>query len=116
LIERLTQHIPNEVERTQFVGVLNRSGIKHTGSLSGSSSKLPATAREIHTDEKLALDSQQLKAIATLLAFYVGPIASRLVNKAWADNSDRKACIAALAQHIPNSDERADFFEKARKL
>lgn len=116
LVESLTRHIPNEAERSQFIGVLNRSGIVQAGSCSGFSSTPSVAPRNASVACSVVLDEPQQKAISNLLAFYIGPLAARLVRKACAGDTDREACIAALALHIPQPAERAEFLLKASSL
>jgi serine/threonine-protein kinase len=113
LVESLTRHIPNEAERSQFIGVLNRSGIKQTGSFNQAPPAVSIAPRNGSVARPASLSDQQLESLSKLLAFYAGPLAGRLVRKAFAENGDREACIAAIAQHIPEQAERAEFLAKA---
>ena len=62
-----------------------------------------------------ATESQQ-QQITDMLAFHVGPLASRLVKKMSKQHPALSDLVEALARHIPDHNERNQFLAKASKL
>lgn len=122
LVSSLCRHIPNEDERTQFIKSVEKFGLNARSSQVSSGRKAaapapapapqPATAS---TMERPQLTDAARERISQLLAFYLGPLASRLLQKAMKTSVEPTALIAQLAQHIPDEKERKQFIAQATR-
>jgi len=115
LVTSLTSHIPSESERSQFVKALERTGIS-SASISGIGST-PSSPADVPTQiAKEALSETAKQKISQLLAFHVGPLAGRIINKAMKTTLEPNALIMQLARQIPEEKERQKFIEQASRL
>ena len=113
LVAELTRHIPNEDERSQFRKALDRSGISSAGgSVVSSAPDNSAVAAQLAGN---ILSSAVEDKIAQLLAFYIGPLAGRVVRRAHKTATDTDSLLRHLAGQIPDERERSEFLDKARR-
>ena len=123
LIDQLSAHIPTEVERSQFKGMVRRSGITSlypTGSTaaenSSSNSGFTKIAQEISPKPKQNISAETQGLLTECLAFYTGPIAQRLVRKYLAESTDLTHLANACARHILDAQERQQFLQKVSRF
>ncbi|HCB39151.1 MAG TPA: serine/threonine protein kinase, partial [Gammaproteobacteria bacterium] len=119
LMANLTRHIPNEDERSQFMQSVEKSGISQVEPLSASVSGAQARSTSLAdqpTQMASAITESQQQQITDMLAFHVGPLASRLVKKMSKQHPALSDLVEALARHIPDHNERNQFLAKASKL
>ena len=117
LVANLTQHIPNEAERGQFIKAMEKTGISRAGTLQGANSGVSSTPQAQATQvAENPLTEQQQKQLSTALAFYVGPLASRLVKKVCRQKGSMAEVVQDLAGQIPDEKERLRFISLANKL
>lgn len=120
LVSSLSRHIPTENERTQFIKSVEKFGLNAKNSqVLSASKKAPPPAAHPATPppptDKPGLTDAARERIAQLLAFHLGPLAGRLLQKAMKTSVEPSALIAQLAQHIPDEKERRHFVERATK-
>lgn len=109
MIERLSQQIPSDAERRNFLRQVESSGVRLLSSginasqsgASRSGAATPASGYEPGAEE-LALLTRQL-------AFHVGPLATRLVKLSLPGARDRADLVTRLAERIPDPKEREQF-------
>lgn len=120
LMASLTRHIPNEDERSQFMQSVEKSGISQvepaSSSMSGAQSRSSSLASGQATQMASTITESQQQQITQILAFHVGPLASRLVKKMSKQHPTLSDLVEALARHIPDQTERNQFLAKASKL
>jgi len=124
LMTSLIRHIPNEDERSQFMHSVERSGISQALSSASHpashSAQQPARSGMSNaaqpTTAQPAVSETQLVQLAELMAFHIGPLASRLVKKASRQHSTLSDLVEALARQIPDPAERNQFLTRASKL
>ncbi|MFZ5601505.1 MAG: serine/threonine-protein kinase, partial [Pseudomonadota bacterium] len=119
LVNSLTRHIPNENERTQFMRSVEKSGLSTPGmSVAQPAHTAVPAARPAASQQAPAatLTDATREKLSQLLAYHVGPLASRLVQKGMKSTLEPHALIAQLAQQIPDEKERKKFVEQAGKL
>lgn len=123
LIEQLSTHIPTEIERSQFKGMVRRSGITSlypsssaAADNSSVNSGLTKVAQESSQKPKQNIDAQKLAILTECLAFYTGPIAQRLVRKYLEESVGITQLANACARHILDAGERQQFLDKVTKL
>ena len=116
LVANLTQHIPNENERSQFMKAMEKTGISKAGLSSTSMAKSISVHDQPTQISDNAISEAQLKSLANALAFYVGPLSSRLVKKYSQTYSTLPELAQALSQQIPDDQERSQFLSQAGKL
>lgn len=116
MIERLSQRIPSEEERRDFLNSLNKTGIyamQGEGSGAGSGvSRRGGTPTP--RPPSLELSQETIQKLTQLLAFHVGPLASRIVRKSLQGARDLDELYRLLAENIPEASERTQFLTKAR--
>jgi serine/threonine-protein kinase len=116
LSRSLSREIPNEEEQQAFLQSLETSGIREisllseTASLSGISQQNQSSIK--HGDDTLLIGPQKIQAVTSELAFYIGPLASRLVKKALKKSTDIDQFYQILANAIPDAHERKLFLDK----
>jgi len=115
LVANLTRYIPNEDERSQFIKKLGGSGISQGTSFSTPDAHTSTPEQPAQTPPEAISDTRK-QALTKILAFYAGPLASRLVNKTSKQHADFDQLVSALGRHISDDHERNEFFIKARKL
>lgn len=112
----LSLEIPDEEEQQEFLHSLETSGIREISLLNETGNFSSFTQVTNNTsaskDETLVIDPQKMQTITSELAFYVGPLASRLIKKALRKSSSLEQFYQALASAIPDSQERASFLAK----
>ncbi|NPU95338.1 MAG: serine/threonine protein kinase [Gammaproteobacteria bacterium] len=119
LVNSLTRHIPNENERTQFMRSVEKSGLSSPGMsvAQPAQTSVPAAKPGASTQAPVfTLTDAVRDKLSQLLAYHLGPLASRLVQKAMKSTLEPNALIAQLAQQIPDEKERKKFVEQAGKL
>lgn len=115
----LTRHIPNEDERSQFRQSIEKSGVTQLEPISSSHAGthgLSTSSAQQPTQMASAITEAQLAQVSEILAFHVGPLASRLVKKMSKQHAAIGDLIEALARHIPDQAERNQFLSRASKL
>ena len=113
----LSLEIPNEEEQKAFLSSLETSGIREISLLTeiGSKSSVSQlTNTGTSADQTLVIDPQKMQQITSELAFYVGPLASRLVKKALRKASNLEQFYQFLANSIPDAQESTAFFNKIK--
>lgn len=115
LCSRLAQHIPSENERQEFLRSLDNAGILNQwipqaphlaqGSLS------QASISSAEKNKSTGFPADVLKTLSHHLAYYIGPIATRLVDRAAGQSSTVEEIQAKIAQYIPTAKERDEFFK-----
>lgn len=111
LSAKLAMHIPNQEERDQFLQILERSGISQAVAFCNTS--LPRQKSASTSIQASQLSSQQAQQLTQLMAFHVGPLASRLVKQSNKKASDINHLIELLATHVPAGKEQQQFMQKA---
>lgn len=118
LVTNLTQHIPNEDERSQFKKAMEKTGISHAG-LASTSGAPPLSSQPQEQATQLAdsqISDQKLQKLSTILAFFVGPLAGRVVKKYSKRYATLPDLVEALAKQIPDEHERQQFLKRAHQL
>jgi serine/threonine protein kinase len=120
LVANLTRHIPNEDERSQFIKAMEKTGISQANPSATSHSqplnRSQSASARAETQMTSAITESQQQQLVTILAFHVGPLASRLVKKMSKQHAGLGDLIEALARHIPDQNERNQFLARASKL
>lgn len=125
LVSCLAQHIPNEKERTQFMKKAERSssGIqkmrRDPGDETIPTSIQMGTSFGASSESEvgqMVLSQATFKQLTAFLAYYVGPLASRIVKSTMRSTSEPNALLCQLASQIPHEEERQKFMEEARRL
>jgi serine/threonine-protein kinase len=117
----LAKKIPNDSERAEFLRALETSGVREAAlSLEAkSSSGLTRSgveqngARSMLT-EPLQLSPEKLQSVTSELAFFIGPLAGRLVKKIFKQSSNIDEFYSKLAGFIPEPSEQADFLNRVK--
>lgn len=114
MIERLSRRIPSDDERRDFLNSLNRTGIQAmhaetSGPLVSASHSGPESQAA-----SLQLSQDYVQKLTRLLAYHVGPLASRLVRKSLQESDSLEQLYQSLAESIPDASERSQFLTKAR--
>jgi len=115
LLADLTRHIPNEDERSQFVTAMGKTGISRGSAFSTSGAHVLSPEQPAKTTHQ-SISETQKQALAKILAFYAGPLASRLVKKSSSQHANIEQVVNALARQISDEGERNEFLSEARKL
>ena len=113
----LAQQIPNKEERSEFLKTLNSTGFHNTSSIiavSQDRSTLQATlvTQQTKNNDAPILTLEELQLITNELAFYIGPLASRFVKKAFKQSSSIEEFHHKVAKFIPDEDEQVAFLKK----
>lgn len=112
MIDRLSRRIPSEKERRDFLGSLNRTGIQ---SLQMNAAMADTFGPgDSHSTGALDLPQEVVTQVTELLAYHVGPLASRLVGRSLRSVQSEDELCEALARFIPGEMERSQFLLKAR--
>ena len=112
LIERLSENIPNLDERKRFVTTLENRGLRRLAvtDTGASASKSNADgASEPPASSPIEFSIEQLESIAQELVVYLGPLATRLVQRTAKRATSFKHLRQLLAEHISDPDERRRF-------
>ena len=115
LVTSLTQHIPNENERSQFMKALERTGISTSAGISAAT-PAPKAADAATQIAKEPLSPAVRDKITQLLAFHIGPLAGRVMQKAMKTTVEPQALLLQLARQIPEEKERKKFLDQATRL
>ena len=115
LVTSLTSHIPSESERSQFMKALERTGISSAGISTPPVSSLSAADVPTQIAREPLSESARQK-ITQLLAYHVGPLAGRIIQKAMKSTLEPNALIVQLARQIPEEKERQKFIDQASRL
>jgi class 3 adenylate cyclase len=75
-----------------------------------------SAAPDSASPEPGALDDAQLKQVADQLAAYIGPLASILVKKAAKEAQSLDELYVALAEDVPNEEQKRQFLDARRTL
>lgn len=118
LMANLTRHIPNEDERSQFMLSVEKSSISKAEPAAGSQSSSLGHSHSANQPTQMAsaITEAQLGQVSEILAYHVGPLASRLVKKMSKQHGSMADLVEALARHIPDQVERNQFLSRASKL
>jgi len=120
----LSEKIPNEAERSEFLRSLESTGVRAAlASQTAINNDLSRSGIEqasshetlIKPEQALSLSSDKLDSIAEQLTFFVGPLAKRLVSKAYKKSSNIDEFYRKLSSYIPDSAEQTDFLTKVKK-
>ncbi|ARU58824.1 type VI secretion system-associated serine/threonine protein kinase [Oleiphilus messinensis] len=124
LVQDLASHIPDETERNQFIASLKarytRSGSGTGGPASGASdlsrvgdvSSMSTSVRGSSQTGQITLADSRMNEISEELAFYLGPLATRVVKKVAKKARSEKEFIVQLADKIPDPNQRKLFLDK----
>lgn len=119
LAANLAQQIPNEKERSAFVRSLEVSGLYEISMLRESESKsviahknTTSTLKE--SNQTFVLTPEKIQMITRELAFFIGPLASRLVRQVFKKSLNLDDFYARLAKFIPGESERDVFLKKVK--
>ena len=142
LYESLAKHIPNEEERTRFLG-LQKNAFPHWATPSSSSSasnqisphastsNTPPNAQlfnqpqehrfahesgQGHMHPMNAISIEQFQQISQLLSYYIGPLAQRLVRLYFLEFSTVQDFIQKLTQSIPSDQEQKAFLREVHQV
>lgn len=113
LVNSLIVHIPNDAERSQFIKAMERTGISSAG-LSQSGAASPVAEKSAPATP--SLDPVVQEKLTQLLAFHIGPLASRVMQKAMKSTQEPHALLQQLAKHIPDERERKQFLDQAARV
>jgi len=117
LISNLSRHIPTDNERTQFIRSIEKFGLSNSkNSLASTANRPASTVAQPGMQPSYNLTDAARERITQLLAFHLGPLAGRLLQKAMQLTVEPAALIAQLAQHIPDERERKQFVEQANRM
>lgn len=131
LIDRLTKHIPSEVERKAFMRGVEHKGVRRlsilasarerSGSRTGDSSDFQALGTPASADggsrrpEHRGTGGATLEELSTVteqLAVHIGPLASYLVKRTANKAASLGHLYELLAAHIEDPEERKQFLSK----
>jgi len=119
LSQNLAQQIPNKDERTEFLHSLETSGIREISLIKEAETQsgltvAGGTGTILNTCGPQTLSPQTLQTLTNELAFYIGPLASRVVNKAYRQLTGTEEFYTKLASYIPDVTERDEFLKKVK--
>lgn len=116
LITVLSEHIPNDTERSHFFRAASTSLNAMPLKSQSPPQSQPRTRSEgrAHKDKQAEYSVELLEALAEILKYYTGPIAKRMVNKLAKQNPDLDSLIECLGNEIPDLAERKEFYSKVR--
>lgn len=117
----LAKKIPNDHERSEFLRSLETSGVREAALSQEARSKSgftqtgyeAADTGSVQT-EPLQLSADKLQAVTNELAFFIGPLASRLVKKVFKQSSNLDEFYNKLSSFIPDPSEQAQFINKVK--
>ena len=118
LLTQLSQHIPGDKDRANFIRTLSRAGIRYEIDLPepeptpGTNSQ--GEAADERTCKRLTADVES--DLRQLLTFYMGPLAGKIMLRQAQRASSLPDLIARLSRQIPNAAERSQFVSKASAL
>ncbi len=121
ITRELASHIPNRNERNEFVRAIENSDIV-SAARQGSRPDLQATRSGSAVDAPArgarapVLNAEQQAGVVNELAYFVGPLASRLVHSASARASTTAELYRELAAHIPSERDRQKFLQRVSTL
>jgi len=120
----LAKKIPNDGERSEFLRSLETSGVREISLSKAAESKSGLTRDGVKTasvvtaspssSEALLLSPEKLQSVTSELAFFIGPLASRLVKKVFKQSSNLDEFYSKLAGFIPEPSEQAIFLKKVK--
>jgi len=120
----LARKIPNDGERSEFLRSLETSGVREISLSKEAESKSGLTrdglksasvvAASPTTQGALLLSPEKLQSVTNELAFFIGPLASRLVKKVFKQSPNLDEFYSKLAGFIPESSEQAIFLKKVK--
>ncbi len=121
MIDRLSNHIPNDNERKDFINTLNQTGIRSMPtetSMSGASrvTTIGSVRSAKAKSAALEITGETTQKLVKALAEHVGPLAARIVKKAVRESASLDELYQALANKIPEESERSQFILNARKI
>ena len=116
MIERLSKRIPSEDERREFLNSLNKTGVHamHSDSLASGTGGQGSSGAAVPRQPSLELSQESIQKLTQLLAYHVGPLASRIVRKSLQGARNLDELHQALAENIPGMPERSEFLSKVR--
>lgn len=126
LSQSVAGHIPDENERHEFLKALENSGIMQAniqamseGSLSRSqpaNGSTPSGQAAVGQSQSLSLSPEQTSRLQRELAYYVGPLAGRLLKKALGKASSLDELFESLSGQIPSENEKQEFLAKVKQI
>jgi serine/threonine protein kinase len=120
VVAELASHIADPDERRRFLSAIESSDIvssmrRSAQSGTGAPRSSPRNSATTLHAPVLALNAETLGRIATELTYFIGPLASRLVQSVAAQVSTLPELCEALASHIPSEQDRQKFLERVRR-
>jgi len=119
LIERLSEKIPNLDERKKFITTLEKRGLRKLivtghGAAANKSDASAGADGSVESSSKYPAEFsiEQLETIAQELVVYLGPLATRLVQRTAKRATSVRQLRQLLAEHISDPDERRRFSAK----
>lgn len=131
LIDKLTKHIPNEIERTAFIRSVEHKGVRwlsmlaampeSSGERTSESADIRAASTPTSPERGLGgagsraaanFTLEELATVTDQLAMHIGPLASYLVKRSAKKAANLKQLYELLAAHIEDPDERQQFLSK----
>ena len=117
----LAKKIPNDSERSEFLRSLETSGVREAALSQEARSRSGFTQTgfasvgtgSVHA-EPLQLSADKLQSVTNELAFFIGPLASRLVKKVFKQSSNLDEFYSKLSSFIPEPSEQAQFLNKVK--
>ncbi len=121
LSQTLCEHIPLENERSQFLDNIRSSGFyqrsaEPVSSVVQAQTLLGDVGESLLNPKVAPISSTLVEEITSQLAYYMGPLASRLVKKTLKKCDDLLVFIESLSKHIDNEAERASFVAACKKI
>ncbi|MFT6898751.1 MAG: serine/threonine protein kinase [Paraglaciecola sp.] len=115
LVENLSLQIVNEDERSQFVNLLEKSGITSLAEVTSSGERSHTPVESFNSCEG-TIPPEVRQQLTQMLAFHLGPLASRVIKKMSKQHATLESLINGLSKHVPDSLERQKFIVQANKL
>ncbi len=120
LLSELSMHIPSEKERSQFMRSLVENCQEPTPKLAPIVSKPITVEPQLGDQDSLKTQKRLTAKVETdlkrLLAFYLGPLAGRMIVRHSQRSSSLPDLIVSLSRQIPNPSERRQFIKQANVL
>ncbi len=109
LVSDLAARIPNEQDRQAFVMTVKS---QWQNSLSGTGSYSTTAGSRVASGAGISLDPQRQEAITQALAFYLGPLAGKVVKKTARKAGSEEEFLRTLSEKIPDANQRREFIRK----
>ncbi len=115
LLSSLSQHIPSNKERENFMHSMESSGILkvNTSQISSpshiSQHSQSTSGQSASNNQKLSLSEQEVEKLTKALIIYLGPVAKHMIKSALKKASTYEELCVILANKIPDSKQRQQF-------